>query len=177
MSEASLSEYRRKTMLRCSSASAQTRVPRTVHLVSIFVSWSPLCNSSSRVWHCVPFRVAPTLTQRCCRIALNAASKDLNIVLIEYRDRRWRLLRRSLGHCRRSRCEPAQVLILMRSRQITSICEQGVGADVGCHRLTFHYRNRRFRLVIDGAGQIVRRSSVDFGQRARPGSEAPAKRW
>ena len=64
--------------------------------------------------------------------------------------------------------EPAQVLILMRSRQITSICEHGVGADVGCHRLTFHYRNRRFRLVIDGAGQIVRRSSVDFGQQRPP---------
>jgi Family of unknown function (DUF6522) len=64
--------------------------------------------------------------------------------------------------------EPSQVLILMRSGEITSICEQGVGEDVGFHRLTFHYRNRRFRLVIDGAGQIVRRSSVDFGQQGCP---------
>ena len=64
--------------------------------------------------------------------------------------------------------EPEQVLILMRSGEITSVCEQGVGADVGVHRLTFHYRNRGFRLVIDGAGRIVRRSSVDFGQQGRP---------
>lgn len=64
--------------------------------------------------------------------------------------------------------EPGQVLILMRSGEITSVCEQGVGADVGFHRLTFHYRNRGFRLIIDGAGQIVRRSSVDFGQQGRP---------
>src|SRR5688500_8760847 len=59
--------------------------------------------------------------------------------------------------------EPAQVLILFRSGEITSISEQGVGEDAGFHRLTFHYRNRRFRLIVNGAGQIVRRSSVDFG--------------
>jgi hypothetical protein len=64
--------------------------------------------------------------------------------------------------------EPAQVLILFRSGEITSISEQGVGEDAGFHRLTFHYRNRRFRLIVNGAGQIVRRSSVDFGQQGRP---------
>jgi hypothetical protein len=64
--------------------------------------------------------------------------------------------------------EPAQVLTLIRSGEITSISEQGVVEDAGFHRLTFHYRNRRFRLIVDGAGQIVRRSSVDFGQQGRP---------
>src|SRR5688572_18353161 len=64
--------------------------------------------------------------------------------------------------------EPAQVLVLIRSGEITSISEQGVGEDAGFHRLTFHYRNRRFRLIVDRAGQIVRRSSVDFGQQGRP---------
>jgi hypothetical protein len=38
--------------------------------------------------------------------------------------------------------------------------------------LTFYYRNRPFRLIVDAAGQIVRRSSIDFGQQGRPpGSE------
>ena len=64
--------------------------------------------------------------------------------------------------------EPAQVLTLIRSGEITSISEQGVVEDAGFHRLTFHYRNRRFRLIVDEAGQIVRRSSVDFGQQRRP---------
>jgi hypothetical protein len=45
-------------------------------------------------------------------------------------------------------------------------------ANGGFHRQTFHYRNRRFRLIVDGAGQIVRGSSVDFGQQGRPPLEA-----
>ena len=64
--------------------------------------------------------------------------------------------------------EPAQVLILIRTGEITSSSEHGVGEDAGFHRLTFHYRNRRLRLIVDGAGQVVRRSSVDFGQQGRP---------
>jgi uncharacterized protein DUF6522 len=71
--------------------------------------------------------------------------------------------------------EPAQLLILIRSGEITSISEQGVVEDAGFHRLTFHYRNRRFRLIVDGAGQIVRRSRVNFGQRGRlPRKRRPA---
>jgi uncharacterized protein DUF6522 len=64
--------------------------------------------------------------------------------------------------------KPAQVLILIRSGEITSISEQGVVEDAGFQRLTFYYRNRRFRLVVDRAGQILRRSSVNFGQQGRP---------
>ena len=41
--------------------------------------------------------------------------------------------------------KPAQVLILIRSGEITSISEQGVVEDSGFQRLTFYYRNRRFR--------------------------------
>jgi hypothetical protein len=59
--------------------------------------------------------------------------------------------------------EPGQVLILIRSGEITSISEQGVVEDARFHRLTFYYRNRRFCLIIDEVGQIVSRSSVDFG--------------
>jgi hypothetical protein len=73
--------------------------------------------------------------------------------------------------------EPAQVLTLIRSGEITSISEQGVVEDAGLHRLTFYYRNRRFRLIVDGAGQIVRRSSVNFGQQGRPSRKRrPVKR-
>jgi hypothetical protein len=73
--------------------------------------------------------------------------------------------------------EPAQVLFLIRSGEITSTSEQGVAKDAGFHRLTFHYRNRRFRLIVDEAGQIVRRSSVDFGQQGRPSQRPrPVKR-
>lgn len=64
--------------------------------------------------------------------------------------------------------ETGRVPVLLRSGEITSTSEQGIGEDAGFHRLTFYYRNRRFRLIIDGTGQIVRRSSVDFGELGRP---------
>lgn len=63
---------------------------------------------------------------------------------------------------------PAEVPGLMRSRAITSFCERGIGADDGTFRLSFFYRNRRARLSVDAAGRILRRSIVDFGQRALP---------
>lgn len=73
--------------------------------------------------------------------------------------------------------EPAQVLSLMRSGEITSTSEHGIGEDAGSHRLTFHYGNRRFRLILDDAGHILRRSSVDFGRTGRPArKQGPVKR-
>jgi Family of unknown function (DUF6522) len=50
--------------------------------------------------------------------------------------------------------EPSQVPNLIRSGEITSISKQGVGEDAGFHRLTVHYRNERFRLIVDGAGEV-----------------------
>jgi hypothetical protein len=38
------------------------------------------------------------------------------------------------------------------------------------YRLTFFYENRRFRLVVDEAGNPVQRSTVDFGDRPLPAS-------
>jgi hypothetical protein len=61
-----------------------------------------------------------------------------------------------------------KVLFLVRSGEIVSTSEHGVDADVGFHRLTFYYGNQRLRLIIDGTGQIVRQSRVDFGERGRP---------
>jgi hypothetical protein len=58
---------------------------------------------------------------------------------------------------------PSEVLELMRTQAITSICERGVDAHEGEYRLSFFYQNRRARLSIDNAGTVLRRSVIDFG--------------
>jgi hypothetical protein len=62
----------------------------------------------------------------------------------------------------------SRVPILMRERAITSVCERGVDDDEGESRLTFFYRNRRARLSVDPRGRIIRRSTIDFGDRPIP---------
>lgn len=64
--------------------------------------------------------------------------------------------------------DPADVPELMRTRAITSMCERGVGIHDGEFRLSFFYGNRRARLSVDTSGRILRRSTVDFGQRPIP---------
>ena len=59
---------------------------------------------------------------------------------------------------------------LMRSGEITSRCEVGEGQDAGLTRLTFFLRGSRFRIVVDAAGLVVRRSTIDFGQGPLPRS-------
>lgn len=54
--------------------------------------------------------------------------------------------------------DPEFVLAAMRERKITSLCERGIDEDAGRSRLTFRYRERRFRLVIDQDGNILDRS-------------------
>ena len=66
--------------------------------------------------------------------------------------------------------EPSLVQILMREGKITALCERGVDEDAGRYRLTFFYRHRRFRLVVDEEGNAVQRSTVDFGDRPLPTS-------
>jgi uncharacterized protein DUF6522 len=61
--------------------------------------------------------------------------------------------------------EPARVQGLMREGKITSLCERGMDDDAGRYRLTFFYESKRFRLVVDDAGNVVQRSTVDFGDR------------
>ena len=64
---------------------------------------------------------------------------------------------------------PPEVLMTMvRSGQITSLCERGVDADEGRYRLTFFHGSKRLRVVVDGRGQIIQRSSIDFGARPLP---------
>jgi len=59
---------------------------------------------------------------------------------------------------------------LMRSGAITSRCEVGEDEDAGLTRLTFFLRGARLRIVVDAGGQVVRRSTIDFGQRPLPAS-------
>ncbi|MBN8990755.1 MAG: hypothetical protein J0H42_21125 [Rhizobiales bacterium] len=58
----------------------------------------------------------------------------------------------------------------MRKGTITSMSERGIDADQGRHRLTFFSEHRRFRVVVDAAGAIVQRSTVDFGDATLPKS-------
>jgi hypothetical protein len=63
---------------------------------------------------------------------------------------------------------PSDVPALMREHAITSVCERGIDAHEGEFRLSFFYRNRRARLNVDGSGQVLRRSIIDFGDRPLP---------
>jgi hypothetical protein len=63
---------------------------------------------------------------------------------------------------------PEVVMTMVRSGQITSLCERGADADEERHRLTFFHESKRLRLVVDGRGRIIRRSSIDFGDRPLP---------
>ena len=54
---------------------------------------------------------------------------------------------------------PDEVQALMRSGALTSRSETGVGEDAGRSRLTFHYRDRAVRLVVDQTGAILKQTS------------------
>lgn len=64
--------------------------------------------------------------------------------------------------------EPQQVPALLRAQKITSVCERGIDGHAGEYRLSFFYGSRRVRLAIDAAGNILRRSAIDFGEAAMP---------
>jgi Family of unknown function (DUF6522) len=66
--------------------------------------------------------------------------------------------------------EPSRVQAHMREGKVTSLYERGVDEDIGRHRLTFFCGSRRFRLIIDEAGNVVQRSLVDFSDRPLPAS-------
>lgn len=68
---------------------------------------------------------------------------------------------------------PSLVQERMREGKITSLCERGIDEDHGRYRLTFFSESRRFRLVVDETGNVVQRSTIDFGDRILP---APMRR-
>ena len=51
---------------------------------------------------------------------------------------------------------------------VLCLYERGTGQDTGRHRLTFFYRGKRLRLIIDNEGCLIRRSTIDFGDRPLP---------
>ena len=57
---------------------------------------------------------------------------------------------------------------LMRQGKITTLSERGIDDDAGTHRLTFFHDKRRARLIVNERGDILRCSSIDFGDRAIP---------
>jgi hypothetical protein len=59
---------------------------------------------------------------------------------------------------------------LVRNGKITGRHERGEGDDAGRTRLTFYLDNRRFHIIVNESGQIIRRSAIDFGARALPAS-------
>lgn len=58
--------------------------------------------------------------------------------------------------------DPSVVQKCIREGKITSRCERGIAEDEGRYRLTFFAERRRFRLVIDTTGSVVRRSTINF---------------
>ena len=66
--------------------------------------------------------------------------------------------------------DPPTIQSLMSSGELTSLCERGENEDAERYRLTFFYRSRRFQLIIDSSGKILRRSAIDFGERPLPNS-------
>jgi hypothetical protein len=64
--------------------------------------------------------------------------------------------------------EPSLVPVRMREEKITVLCEHGLNEDAGRYRLNFFNENRRFHLVVDEAGNAVKCSTIDFGDRPLP---------
>ena len=70
-----------------------------------------------------------------------------------------------LKPCERRRIQPPFVQVPMREGKITNFCERGGGDGAGQYRLTSLDENRRFRLIVDEGGNVIRRSMIDFGDR------------
>jgi hypothetical protein len=71
--------------------------------------------------------------------------------------------------------ESERVQPLMRDGKITSVCERGVGEDVGRYRLTFLHANRAYHLIVDEEGHVTERSTRDVGSRRSPGPRSKRK--
>lgn len=59
--------------------------------------------------------------------------------------------------------DAADVEPLMREGRLTSRFERGVGTDAGRCRLTFWLDAKRFRIVVDEHGTVVKKFRTDFG--------------
>lgn len=62
----------------------------------------------------------------------------------------------------------ADVPALMRRNEITSKCERGIDAHEGQYRLSFFYRDRRVRLIVDSTGKVLQRTLRTSGELKPP---------
>ncbi|RIA44548.1 hypothetical protein DFR49_2793 [Hephaestia caeni] len=58
------------------------------------------------------------------------------------------------------RTTPERVAAEMRSGRITARCERGIDDDAGTYRLSFFAGNRRFRVTVTEAGEVLRRATL-----------------
>ncbi|OYQ28280.1 hypothetical protein CHU93_09195 [Sandarakinorhabdus cyanobacteriorum] len=58
---------------------------------------------------------------------------------------------------------PEQVQPMLAGRLITSWVEAGVDEDFGTFRLTFATDKRRLRVIVDALGEVISKSTLDFG--------------
>ena len=63
--------------------------------------------------------------------------------------------------------EAADIHFLIRQGRLTSTFEKGVGCDVGRCRLTFWMDAKRFRIIVDAQGNVLRKFRTDFGALGR----------
>ncbi len=64
--------------------------------------------------------------------------------------------------------QPEQVQPMLAGRLITSWVEAGVDEDFGTFRITFATDKRRLRLIVDALGEVVSKSTLDFGGHELP---------
>lgn len=62
--------------------------------------------------------------------------------------------------------DPSLLQQRIRDGALTTRCERGVDADEGRYRLTFFTEHRRLRLIVDAAGNVLQRSTINFGEHA-----------
>jgi hypothetical protein len=58
---------------------------------------------------------------------------------------------------------PEQVQPMLAGRLITTWVEAGVDVDFGTFRLTFATDKRRLRVIVDALGEVISKSTLDFG--------------
>ncbi len=68
---------------------------------------------------------------------------------------------------------PDAVQPLMRKGEITSRSETGIEEDAGRSRLTFHYRDRAVRFVVDQSGTILKQMRFPVRSRAAAPDDEP----
>ena len=66
--------------------------------------------------------------------------------------------------------EPAEFKRLLDTGKIRVLCERGTGEDTGAYRASYYLGDRRVRLVVDAAGNLLQAPEIrDPASPAHPG--------